>query len=81
MAERPGLKTPNRKVAGSNPILHNLYIICINAFQFFTCKVRVGAFNLLYTKLLLAKLCLFVFGATFVASHRQFISMGCFVCN
>ena len=48
--------------------MHNLYII-------FTCKVSVDAFSLLFSKLLLAKLCLFVFGAKFAAWHWQFISI------
>ena len=45
------------------------------AFQFVTCKVSVDAFSLLYPKLLLAKLCLFEFGATFAELYWQFISM------
>ena len=43
--------------------MHNIIRFC--ALQFATCKVSVDAFSLLYYKLLLAKLSLFVFGATF----------------
>ena len=39
--------------------------------------VWVDAFSLLYSKLLHAKLCLFVFGITFAASHSHFISLCC----
>ena len=49
--------------------MHNLYTMWLYAFEFITGKVRVDAFSLLYSKLLHAKLCLFVFGATFAASH------------
>ena len=35
------------------------------ALWFVTCKVSVDAFSLLYSKLFLAKLSVFVFGATF----------------
>ena len=51
------------------------------ALRFVTCKVSVDAFSLLYSKLLLAKLSLFVFGgATFADLHWQFISIcSCFI--
>ena len=45
--------------------MHNLYIMWLYALPFVTCKVDVNAFSLLYSKLLLAKLSLFEFGATF----------------
>ena len=45
--------------------MHNLYIIWRYDFRFVACKVSVDVFSLLYSKLLLAKLCLFVFDATF----------------
>ena len=49
---------------------------------FLTCKVSVNAFSLIYSNLLLAKLCLFVFGAPFAASHWQFIIVNsCFICD
>ena len=44
-----------------------LYIMLLYAFEFFTCKVSVDAFSWLYSNLLHAKWCLFVFGATFAA--------------
>ena len=57
-----------------------LYIMWLYVFRFVACKVSVGAFSLLYSKLLLAKLCLFVFGATFAESHSNLISIGsCFI--
>ena len=39
------------------------------AVPFVSCKFNVDAFSLLYSKLLRAKLCVFVFGANFAASH------------
>ena len=36
-----------------------------DAFRFVASKVSVDDLSLLYSKLLLAKLCLYVFGATF----------------
>ena len=48
--------------------MHNLYIMRLCSFQFISCKISVDAFSLIYSKLLLAKLCLFVFGDTFAAS-------------
>ena len=48
--------------------IHNLYIMWLYALQFVTCKVSVDAFSLLYSKLLIAKLSLFVFVAE---SHSQ----------
>ena len=42
---------------------------------FVTCKVGVDAFSLLYSKLLLVKLSLFVFGATFAEWRWQFINI------
>ena len=62
--------------------MHNLYIIWFYASQFFRCKIRLDAFSLLYSNLFLAKLCLFVFGDTFAASHSQFIGIcSCFFCD
>ena len=50
------------------------------ALRFNTCKVSVDAFSLLYSKLLHAKLSLFVFGATFAEWHWQVISIcSCFI--
>ena len=43
--------------------LHNLYIMWLSALRFVSGKVSVDAFSLLYSKLLMAKLSLFVFGA------------------
>ena len=59
--------------------MHNLYIMWLYALQFVACEVIVDAFNWLYSKLLPAKLCLFVFGATFVESHWQFFSVCSFI--
>ena len=53
--------------------MHNLYIMWLYVLRFDTCKVSVDAFSLCYSKLILAELCLFVFGANFVEPHRQFI--------
>ena len=45
-----------------------------------TCKVSADAFSLLYSKFLLAKLCLFVFGASFAEWDWQFNSIcSCFI--
>ena len=55
--------------------MHNLDIMWLYALRFDTRKFSVDAFSLLYYKLLLAKLCLFVFGATFAEWHWQFISI------
>ena len=49
--------------------MHNLYILWVNAFHFIICKISVIAFTLLYSKLLLAKLCLFLFGATWCIGY------------
>ena len=43
------------------------------ALRFVTFKVSIDAFSLLYSKLILAKLSLFVFGATFADSHCNLI--------
>ena len=60
--------------------MHNLHIMWLYALRFVTCKVSVDAFSLLYSKLLLAKLSLFVFGATFADWQWQFISIcSCFI--
>ena len=49
-------------------------------FRFFSCKVSVNAFSFLYSKLLRARLRLFVFSATFAEWHWQFISIcSCFI--
>ena len=62
--------------------MHNLYIMWLYALRFVTCKVSVDALSLLYFKLLLAKLCLFVFGAYFAERHWQFISIcSCCICD
>ena len=55
--------------------MHYLYIMWLYALRFVTCKVCVDAFSLLYSKLLLANLYLFVFSATVVELHSQFISI------
>ena len=50
------------------------------ALQFVACKVSVDGFSLLYSKLLHAKLSLFVFGANFAESHWQVIMISsCFI--
>ena len=60
--------------------MHNSYIKWLYALRFVTCKVSVDAFSFSYSKLLLAKLCLFAFGATFAEWHWQFISIrSCFI--
>ena len=51
--------------------MNNLYIMWLHALRFVTCS-GVDAFSLLYSKLLLAKLCSFVFRATFAEWHWQF---------
>ena len=57
--------------------MHNLYIMWLYALQFVTCKASVDAFSLFNSKLLIAKLSLFVFGAE---SHWQFVSIcSCFI--
>ena len=57
-----------------------LLIFWLYVFNFFKCKFNVEAFSLLYSKLLYAKLCLFVFDATFAASRWQFVSIcSCFI--
>ena len=52
-----------------------LYIVWFYALRFVTCKVSVFAFSLLYFKLSLAKLSLFVFGALFVTSVCRLLSL------
>ena len=49
--------------------MHDFYITWLYALRFVTCKVSVDVFSLLYSKLLLAKLCLLLFGATFADLH------------
>ena len=50
------------------------------AIRFVTFKVSVNAFSLLYSKLLHAKLSLFVFGAPFAELHWQVINIcSCFI--
>ena len=49
--------------------MHNLYIMWPHALIFVTCKVSVDALRFLYSKLMFAKSCLFVFGATFAELH------------
>ena len=57
--------------------MHNLYVMWFYALQFVTYKVSVNAFSLLYSKLLIVKLSLFVFG---VESHWRFVSRcSCFI--
>ena len=50
---------------------HNLNIMWLYALQAVTCKVSVDGFSLLYSKLLIAKLSLFIFGAE---SHWQLLA-------
>ena len=60
--------------------MHSLYIMWFYALRFATCKVSLNAYSLVYYKLLLAKLSLFVFGATFAELLWQFISIcSCFM--
>ena len=60
--------------------MHNLYIMLLYALQFASRKFSVDAFSLLYSQLLLKKLSLLVFGATFAEMHWQFISIcSCFI--
>ena len=54
--------------------IDNIHLIWLYAFQMITCKFSVGAFNLLYSKLLLAKLRLFVSGATFAAYFIAYVA-------
>ena len=62
--------------------MHNLYIMWLYPLRFVTCKDSLDTFNLLYSKLLHAKLSLFVFVATFAESHWQVISVySCFICD
>ena len=50
------------------------------ALRFFSHEVSMDAFSLVYPKLLLATLSLFVFGATFAESRWQYISIcSCFI--
>ena len=68
------IKTRFQKFSKSNIHLaffeiQNMFILWHYVFQFVTCKIRVDTFSLLYSKFLLAKLCLFVFGAIFAAYH------------
>ena len=76
-----------KKLFVSNNIMNNKISISeivkptmsrIFSYNFLHAKlVWVDAFSLLYSKLLHAKLCLFVFGITFAASHSHFISLCC----
>ena len=60
--------------------MNNLYIRWLYTLRFVTCKVSVDAFSLSSSELLFAKLCPFIFGATFAESYWQFISIcSCFV--
>ena len=57
--------------------MYNLYIMRLYVLRFVTCKVSVDAVSLLYSKLLIAKSSIFVFG---VESHWQFVSIcNCFI--
>ena len=49
--------------------MHNLNMMLLYALQFVTCKVCVDAFRLLYSKLSLEILSLFIFGASFAEWH------------
>ena len=49
-------------------------IMWLNALRLVSCKFSVDAFSLLYSKLLLAKLCLFVFCATFAEWHGNLLA-------
>ena len=49
--------------------MHNFYIMWLYALRFVTYKISVDAFSVLLSKLLIAKLSLFAFGATFVEWH------------
>ena len=51
--------------------MHNLFIMGLYALRFVTCKVGVDAFSWLYSKLIIAKFSLFVFGAE---SHWHFLA-------
>ena len=55
--------------------MHSSYIMWLYAVRFVTCNVCVDVFSLSHSKLLLAKLYLFVFGATGAELHWQFISI------
>ena len=55
--------------------MHNLYMVWFYALRFVTCNFSLDAFSLLYSKLLLAKISLFVFGFSFAESHWQFTSI------
>ena len=60
--------------------MHNLYIMWLYVLRFVINKVSMDAFNVLHSKFLLAKLSLFVFGATFAESIWQLISIfSCYV--
>ena len=57
--------------------MHNLFIMWLYALRFVACKFSVDGFSLSYSKLLIAKLSLFVFDAE---SHWQFVGIGnCFI--
>ena len=52
--------------------IYNIYVMLLYVLQFITRKVSMDAFSLVYSKLLLAELRLFVFDAT-ASWHWQFI--------
>ena len=54
--------------------MHNLYIIWLYALQFVTSKVSVDAFSLLYSKLLHAKLSVFVCSAILLSLIGKFLA-------
>ena len=59
--------------------MHNSYIMWFVTLRFVSCKITVDAFSLLFFKLLIAKLCLSVVGATSAELHWLFISIcSCF---
>ena len=55
--------------------MHNLYIMWLYALRIAASKVSVDAFVLLYSKLLHAKLSLFVFDALFAELHWHVIKV------
>ena len=54
--------------------MHNLCLMSFRAFRFLTCKASVDALSFLYSKLMLAKLYKFVFGAAIAESHWQLLA-------
>ena len=54
--------------------MRNLYIMWPYVLRFILCKIIVDAFSWLYSKLLMAKLSVFVFGAESLGNSLAFVA-------